>query len=45
VQKVAINVRIRDDYVPATSVVVTDLISGAVDPRFLLQVDCVAVVS
>ena len=37
-------VRIRGDHVPATSVVVTDLISGAVDPRFLLQADCVAVV-
>jgi enamine deaminase RidA (YjgF/YER057c/UK114 family) len=38
-------VRIRDDHVPAASVVVTDLISGAVDPRFLLQADCVAVVA
>jgi enamine deaminase RidA (YjgF/YER057c/UK114 family) len=37
--------RIRDDHVAATSVVVTDLISGAVDPRFLLQADCVAVVA
>jgi enamine deaminase RidA (YjgF/YER057c/UK114 family) len=38
-------VRIRGDHVPATSVVVTDLISGAVDPRFLLQADCVAAVA
>jgi enamine deaminase RidA (YjgF/YER057c/UK114 family) len=38
-------VRIRNDHVPATSVVVTDLISGAVDPRFLLQADCVAAVA
>jgi len=30
---------------PESSVVVTDLVSGPVDPRFLLQAECVVATS
>ena len=38
-------VGIRDRYMPESSVVVTDLVSGPVDPRFLLQAECVVATS